>query len=146
MQLASHVTSLQEQLASAVALGGTAAAEAGERLAAALEAALRVRFQEALAEAAAELSLPDGHVEVRLAGGDPQLVYVDHPDEPAAPHGDALTARITLRLPEGLKARAEAAAAREGVSTNAWLVRAIARALEPRRPNVGRRITGFAQT
>ena len=75
-----------------------------------------------------------GHVEVRLAGRDPELVYVDEPvvaDEPPAP-GDDLSARITLRLPDGLKASLEAAAAREGISTNAWIVRALARALEPR--------------
>ena len=58
------------------------------------------------------------------------------------------TARITLRLPEGLKARAEAAAAREGASTNTWLVRAVSRALEPRttRIRTGNRLQGYAQS
>ena len=44
---------------------------------------------------------------------------------------DGGTARITLRLPEQLKARVEDAAAREGFSVNTWLVRAVSRGLEP---------------
>jgi predicted HicB family RNase H-like nuclease len=55
--------------------------------------------------------------------------------------------RITLRLPETLKASVEAAAASEGISTNAWLVRSIARVLD-RRPHSKRsrnRLQGYAQ-
>jgi hypothetical protein len=48
---------------------------------------------------------------------------------PAA--GEAGTARINLRLPEHLKGRIEEAATREGLSVNAWLVRAAAAVLEP---------------
>jgi hypothetical protein len=53
-----------------------------------------------------------------------------------------------LRLPEHLKAQAETAATREGVSTNTWLIRAIARALEPRatRVRIGNRLQGYAQS
>ena len=40
--------------------------------------------------------------------------------------------RTTLRWPDSLKSRAEAAAAAEGLSLNAWLVRAVGAALEPR--------------
>ena len=46
---------------------------------------------------------------------------------------EGATSRTTLRLPDSLKARAEAAAAAEGVSLNAWFVRAVSAALEPRR-------------
>jgi hypothetical protein len=61
---------------------------------------------------------------------------------------------VTLRLPDGLKARAEAAAARDGLSLNAWLVRAAGQALdEPSgaglrsaRRGPGQRITGFARS
>jgi predicted HicB family RNase H-like nuclease len=90
-----------------------------------------------------------GHVEVRLAGRDPELVYVDDPEapeEPPAP-GDDLSARITLRLPETLKGSLETAAAREGVSANAWIVRALARALEPRGARrSSNRLQGFARS
>uniref|UniRef100_UPI0005B775EA toxin-antitoxin system HicB family antitoxin n=2 Tax=Cellulosimicrobium TaxID=157920 RepID=UPI0005B775EA len=40
------------------------------------------------------------------------------------------TTRTTLRLPDHLKTQAETAAARDGVSVNTWLVRAVAAALE----------------
>ena len=61
--------------------------------------------------------------------------------------GEELTARISLRLPESLKAAVEHAADREGVSTNAWLVRAIARAAESRPVHVsGKRLSGYAQS
>ncbi|MFG3507462.1 hypothetical protein ACGF5F_18420 [Streptomyces sp. NPDC047821] len=41
------------------------------------------------------------------------------------------TARINFRLPAHLKSRVEDAAVQEGLSVNAWLVRAVAAALEP---------------
>jgi hypothetical protein len=54
----------------------------------------------------------------------------------AALADDASTSRTTLRLPDQLKARVDQAAAAEGISVNAWLVRAIGDALDPqtRRP------------
>ena len=68
------------------------------------------------------------------------------PEEPPAP-GDDLSARITLRLPETLKGSLETAAAREGVSANAWIVRALARALEPRGARrSSNRLQGFARS
>ena len=58
-----------------------------------------------------------------------------------------MTARITLRLPETLKTQAEDAAAREGVSTNTWLARAVAQAVGKRAPKrAGSRVTGYAQS
>jgi hypothetical protein len=154
VQITVHIESIQHDLAAAAALGDEASAEAGRKLSIALESSLHVRLLDVLTEAAAALSaqLPSGHVELRLAGRDPELVFVE--DEPAAASqpaaGDeSLTARITLRLPEALKASVEAAAGREGVSTNTWLVRAVARGLEPRpgRHTPGRnRLQGFAQS
>src|SRR5262249_62345141 len=47
-----------------------------------------------------------------------------------ADEGERLISRINLRLPERLKAQVEQAADREGLSVNAWLVRAAAAALE----------------
>ncbi|RKT17740.1 HicB-like protein involved in pilus formation [Streptomyces sp. 1114.5] len=53
----------------------------------------------------------------------------------AVPESDESgTARINLRLPANLKARAEEAAGQEGLSLNAWLVRAVAGALEGGQP------------
>jgi hypothetical protein len=159
MQMAPHVHAIQGDLAAAAALGDEASTEAGRRLSQALESSLHLRLLDLLTEVAADLSrqLSSGRVDVRLAGRDPELVVVEDEPEPAEPAagtfgfaGDEIeTARITLRLPESLKLQAEGAAAREGVSTNTWLVRAVAQALEPRRPprmRTGNRLQGYAQS
>jgi uncharacterized protein (DUF1778 family) len=108
-----------------------------------------LRLLDALSEAVLELNekLPAGHVEVRLTGQDPEFVYVsDEPEAPAAAADEAHTARITLRLPEGLKADVEKAAAREGVSVNTWIVRSLSRAgsAAPVQQS-GNRLTGYAR-
>jgi HicB-like protein involved in pilus formation len=147
-----HVDAIRRDLvATASALGDEPLADALRRLVDASEPALRLRIQDVLSEAAVSLNgqLVSGHVEVRLAGRDPELVFVDDPvleEEPPAP-GDDLSARLTLRLPEALKRTLEAAAAREGVSANAWIVRALARALEPRAARKSsNRLQGFARS
>ena len=148
MDLSRFVNALREDLAAVAGLGDEATAQAGARLAAALQNAVALRVLDALSEAARELNaqLPGGRVEVRLVGQDPEFVFVaDEESEPAAPAEEAYTARITLRLPEGLKVTVEAAASREGVSTNTWLVRAIARAVGGRASRSRNRLTGFAQ-
>jgi predicted HicB family RNase H-like nuclease len=148
MQLSPHVEALLEDAAHIAAVGDESTAEAARRLAVALRSAAGVRFQEALTEATLELSaqLPSGHVELRLAGQDLSLVYVDEEAAAPAPAEDGLTARITLRLPEGLKAGIEASAAREGLSVNAWIVRALSRnAGGTTRRGPGSRLTGFAR-
>jgi hypothetical protein len=151
MELAHHITAIQTDLAAAAALGGEETAEAGRRISEALGSSLQLRLLDVLTEAGLELNaaLPDGHIEVRLAGRDPELVYV--PDtsraDDAGPIGEELGARITLRLPETLKEAVEAAAGREGVSTNTWIVRALRRGLDPRpRGRTGNRIQGFARS
>jgi predicted HicB family RNase H-like nuclease len=147
-----HVDAIGRDLvATASALGDESLVETLRRLVDASEPALRLRLIDVLSEAAVSLNgqLVQGHVEVRLAGRDPELVYVDDPEapeEPPAP-GDDLSARITLRLPETLKRSLETAAAREGVSANAWIVRALARALEPRGARrSSNRLQGFARS
>jgi hypothetical protein len=151
MELAHHITAIQTDLAAAAALGGEETAEAGRRISDALGSSLQLRLLDVLTEAGLELNaaLPDGHIEVRLAGRDPELVYV--PDtaatEDAAPVGEEFGARITLRLPETVKEAVEAAAGREGVSTNTWIVRTLRRGLDPRpRGRSGNRIQGFARS
>ena len=154
MDIERHVQAIQSDLATAAALGDEAAAVAGERLAAAVASSLQLRLLDVLTEATLALNdqLGSGHVEVRLAGRDPELVFVEddarQPEAPPAP-GDDLSARITLRLPEALKVQLEIVASGEGVSANAWIVRALARALEPQRGRTrssGNRLQGYAQT
>ena len=147
-----HIDGIRQDLqAAAAALGDEQVVDALRRLSDTVEPSLRLRVIDLLSEAALTLNgqLRDGHIEVRLAGRDPELVFVDdpeEPDEPPAP-GDDLSARITLRLPEGLKAGIEIAASREGVSANAWIVRALARAVEPRTTRrSSNRLQGFARS
>ena len=155
MQLSLHIDALREDLNRLAAVGGDEVAEAARRLSEALDSAIRLRLVDVLSEAALELSdkIDSGHVEVRLAGREPELVFIAAApaESPPPPAEDGMSARITLRLPESLKAQIESAAAREGVSVNTWLVRALARAVDigfggrGRPPRPGRRMTGFAQ-
>ena len=148
MNLTLVLEGVQEDLQGLAELGDERSAEVAHRLSDALSSSLRLRLFDLLAQVAVELSskLPAGHVEVRLAGQEPELVFVDSSDEPGTPT-EELSARISLRLPESLKATVEKAADREGVSTNTWLVRAIARATESRPVRVsGKRLSGYGQS
>src|SRR5919198_2462857 len=151
MELRPFVEGLQADLEGIAAVGDDSVADAARRLTAAVGASAGLRLLDALGEAALELTnqLPSGHVEVRVSGQDPALVYVEDKAEEAPPAttGDVeLVARITLRLPEALKASVEAAAAREGLSVNTWLVRALSRSVSGGgAQRSARRLRGFAQ-
>lgn len=151
MQMSPHVDAFLHDLAAVASLGDPASAEVVGRVGAALDSAFRLRILQAVTEALGEvtLQLPNGRVDVRLEEGDPVPVFVETADEPR-PFRDeeGMAARITLRIPEGLKAEVERAAGMEGVSVNAWLLQVIARTLEPhsRRSRVGNRLTGFARS
>jgi hypothetical protein len=150
MNVAAYVEALQQDLANVAGIGDEAVAEAARRIATALESSLRLRLTDALGEAAAELTnqLPDGHVEVRVSAGEPELVYVPDPGAPPPSGLEDLTARITLRLPETLKTIVDAAAQEAGVSANTWLLQQITRSSDPKRRNQpgGRRMTGYGQS
>jgi hypothetical protein len=153
MEMAHHIHAIQEDLAAAASLASDEpTVEAGRRLTQALGSSLHLRLLDVVSEAALALSgsVP-GRIEVRLAGRDPELVYIEEEEpEPVQPASadDAFSARITLRLPEGLKAQLEVAANLEGTSVNAWIVRALQRGLEPRTRSVrtGRRLSGYADS
>ena len=85
MQIDGYVQALREDLARVAAVGDESTARAAELLAIALEPSFGRRLQEALTEAALDLSaqLEHGSVEVRIAGGDPELVFVADNQEPA---------------------------------------------------------------
>src|SRR5262245_44384353 len=121
MQTTKYVDALLTDLAAIASMGDEATAAAAERLSQALRASVGLRLLDVLGEAALEVSgqLPAGHIEVRLVGQEPSLVYVEQEEapEPVAEEEGA-GARITLRLPESLKAGVEAAAARAGLSGN----------------------------
>ncbi|MGW6547441.1 toxin-antitoxin system HicB family antitoxin [Streptomyces massasporeus] len=149
MDLTPYVETLRRELAVAAEAGGDEARKLAERLTAPLESATRLTMLNVLSAAMDEITrdLAPGSVDVRLRGLDPDFVVTPPPAdrgaalEPAAhiepPRATAPTdgdeggtARVNLRLPAHLKARAEEAAAREGLSVNAWLVRAVSAAVD----------------
>lgn len=143
MDLAPYLSNLRDALAAAARTAGEDVEEAAERLAAALEPALRLTLLEFASELTDDITVKlDGDaVEVRLRGGQPEVVVERRPrteptppspptpPEPPVPSEDS-QARVSLRLPESLKTRIDDAAAAEGVSVNTWIVRAAQRALQ----------------
>jgi len=156
MQMSQFIEALQADLRELAEIGGDELVQATQRLGGAIKQSATLRVIDALTQVALDLSsqLPNGHIEIRLSGQDPQLVYVEEdPSEPVASADDALAARITLRLPESLKSSIETAAESENVSVNAWLVRVLQRAVAGsgggttvRAHRSDKRITGFAQS
>jgi hypothetical protein len=167
MKLEPFVDTLARELLTAAEFGGDETRKVAERLTAPLDAATRLVLLEALSTAAGEitLELAPGSVDLRLRGRDPEFVVTLLPQpsdaeqlptnlgnpEAAPEGGDGGAARITLRLTEQTKLRIEKAAAKEGLSVNAWLGKVIARTLDGhdvhsgRGPPSGRRFTGWVR-
>jgi len=159
MDLTEYVEALRTSLTTAAAAGGDQARETARLLSDVMEPAVRLTVTDALAAMAAEVTAAlDGAalVDIRVRGREPEVV-VDVAEHPAPGHvdeeptDDGSPARISLRLPDALKSRAEAAAAASGSSLNTWLVRAVAAALRQptSSPSAGRgprRYTGFARS
>jgi hypothetical protein len=148
MNISAILDALRTDVETTAESGDKKTTEAVIRMGRLLEASVRVQIMDAMSEAAAELSqeLPTGRVEVRIAGGDISLTFVRDQDDAGDLPVDEDSARITLRLPESLKTQAESSASQEGVSMNAWLVRAVKRALDERPKVRGHRVRGFAQS
>lgn len=167
MDLRLYVENIHHQLAVAAEAHGDEARALAERLIPPLDATIRLTLQDVLAAAAEEITceLAPGSVDLRLRAHGPEFVVTPPPVDPSVddlseadaertPKGGAVSARgvapaasvdadeggmsrINLRMPDHLKARIEQAADREGLSVNAWLVRAAGAALE--RAGPGRR-------
>ncbi len=136
MDITPYVEGLRRDLLAAAEAAGPEARAATERLAYALDPAARLALMEAISQAAAEITaeLPTGGVDVRLNGR--ELEFAVHappapPPEAAPPppadeaEDDGNVARVTLRIPEAVKARAEELATKSGHSLNTWLVNVI---------------------
>lgn len=147
MDLTPYVDSLRRDLLAAAESAGPQAREVAERLGYALDPAVRLAVMEAISQAATEITaaMPAGGVDVRLDGRDLDFVVTPGgPEESAPPHQvtgpvpaempgeDEGQARVSLRLPESVKARADDAAARAGQSLNTWLVTLIRAATSER--------------
>jgi hypothetical protein len=163
MDLQPYVDAVRHELAVAAAAGGQDAEALAERLTAPLESSIRLALLEALSEAAEQITrdLAPGSVDVRLRGRDPEFTVssgledgaeLSEPAFVVAPESedDGGTWRVTLRLPEHLRSRVDAAARGDGLSVNAWLVRAVTAALgggSPRRPrgDSGKHFSGWVR-
>lgn len=136
MDITPYVDTLRRDLVTAAEAGGDDLKQAAERLAYALDPSARLALMEAISHAAAEITaeLPEGSVDVRLVGREldfvvemapPTAMPAPPPAPPAPGEDDGDLARITLRIPESVKARAEEKAAAAGQSLNTWLVNVV---------------------
>ena len=136
MDITPYIESLRRDLVAAAEAAGPETRAAAERLTFALDPSARLALMEAVSQAAAEITaeMPAGGVDVRLNGRELDFVVqaapaaAPTPPPPPAPPSAEETeeeggiARITLRMPESVKAKAEELAARSGHSLNTWLV------------------------
>ncbi|WP_330229534.1 hypothetical protein OHA40_26300 [Nocardia sp. NBC_00508] len=134
MDLNKYTAQLRENLIAAAALGDEKTQATAAALAAATESSARLVLLAALSELAAEVSsaLGDRTVHVSVDGTDASVdvrksTATDEPPTFEEMTGDI--SRVTLRLVEQMKARAEEAAAQSGQSLNSWLSGAVHGAL-----------------
>jgi hypothetical protein len=153
MELDHYLESVRRSVENATALADDQTRSVAQRLGATLDDAGRLALISALSDAAGEISreLSPGSVELRMAGGRPEFVVTPAPSqltgtddedldddvagpaaEELAPDADEPTARITLRLPMSVKNKVDEAAAAEGISSNAWLMRTVMTSLTGR--------------
>ncbi|MGU3433418.1 toxin-antitoxin system HicB family antitoxin [Actinomycetes bacterium M1A6_2h] len=140
MNLDTYTARLSDDLVAAAALGDDHTQQVAAALGTAAQNSARLMLLAALADLATEVSeQADGFtVHVRLSGTDAVVDVVR--DEPVISdeHVDPRTAfdeaagdisRVTLRLAEQMKARAEEAAQQNGMSLNSWMSKAMQGAL-----------------
>ena len=156
MDLSPYLETVRHGVTSAAALGDDSTRLVAERLGGAVEASTRLALISALSDAAAQISaeIAPSSVELRISGDDPEFVVAVatataeptlllptgvEPDEEqvdtqdiSSADEDEPVARISLRLPASVKARVDEQADAEGISTNAWLLRAVMDALGQR--------------
>jgi hypothetical protein len=149
MDLSPYVQTVRDGVSSAAALADDHTREVAERLGGSIESSTRLALIAALSDATSSISaeLAPSSVEVRMVGQDPELVVsvptgdseptvLQAPREADPTEADVLVdvddepvARISLRLPQSVKTKVDEVAAADGISTNAWLTRAVMDAL-----------------
>lgn len=146
MDITPYVDSLRRDLLAAAESAGEAVRQTAERLGYALDPSARLALMEAISQAATEITaaMPAGSVDVRLDGRDlefvvqaPQAAGPPAPPPPPPPPGageqiEEGLARITVRMPESVKVKADDAAAAAGQSLNTWLVNLVRAATNDR--------------
>ena len=155
MDLADYVTQVRDGVTQAATLADEHTRQVAERLGGVLDASTRLALIQALSDAAGTISaeLAPSSVELRMVGQNPEFVVSVHNTESEPtflrPESQSTTqdqfgaatteesedepvARISLRLPQSVKVRVDEMAAADGISTNAWLTRAVLDALSER--------------
>jgi hypothetical protein len=154
MDLSPYIESVRLGVVNASSLADEQTQHVAQRLGTAIESSTRLALIQALSDAAGDISaeLAPSSVELRMVGSDPEFVVsvqtgeaeptllMPEPEpvseesaEPSTTEAeDEPVARITLRLPQSVKARVDEMASSEGISTNAWLIRAVMDALADR--------------
>src|SRR3984957_3105016 len=149
MKMSLVVDGLRSDVVAVGELGDELVGQVAERIADVLGRSVPGRILDVLSDASAELTstLPGGRVDVRVAGDDVDLTYVEDEPGPTEEY-DEQSARISLRLGEGLKARLEAGAAAEGVSVNTFIVPVLKRnsGNRGRSNRGGNRLHGYGTT
>lgn len=144
MELDKYTSALRADLLAAAALGDDHTRKTAEALGSAAQASARLMLLQALSDFADEISGKlDGHsVHLRIAGTEalaevdrhvdtdiPGGHRVDPDDYPSMDDVTGEMRRVTLRMVEHVKERAEEAASTNGVSLNSWLSQAVQGAL-----------------
>jgi len=154
MDLSPYVESVRAGVVNASSLADEQTQHVAARIGTAIESSTRLALIQALSDATGTISaeLAPSSVELRMVGGDPEFVVslqtseteptllMPESEEPGEDSAAAETldaedepvARITLRLPQSVKARVDEMASADGISTNAWLIRAVMDALSER--------------
>ena len=149
MELSPYIESVRAGVVNASSLADAQTQHVAQRLGTAIESSTRLALIQALSDAAGTISaeLAPSSVELRMVGQDPEFVVslqtteseptllMPEPEsasEETAEAEDEPVARITLRLPQSVKGRVDEVASSEGISTNAWLIRAVMDALSER--------------
>jgi len=154
MDLSPYIESVRAGVVSASSLADEPTQHVAARLGTAIESSTRLALIRALSDAAGTISaeLAPSSVEVRMVGSEPEFVVSiqtadteptllmpesEQAGEDAAGAAtsdveDEPVARISLRLPQSVKTRVDEIASAEGISTNAWLIRAVMDALSER--------------
>jgi hypothetical protein len=133
MDLTKYTAGIRDDLVAAAALGDDKTQATATALASAVENSTRLALLSALTELADTVSaeLGDRTVRVSLHGTEADIEVRRTPagDNPSFEEMTGDISRVTLRLVEQVKARAEEAAAQSGQSLNSWMSGVVSGAL-----------------
>jgi antitoxin component of MazEF toxin-antitoxin module len=137
MLISELLEGIREDFTALGQLGGPETASIAERLSAAIEPSLRTHFLEALNHVIQEFNLQDSvALTLNLEGDQIRISRVvsaaadaDADADVAVPTPSDYSARIALRLSDGLKEDIEHLATDVGSSMNSWIVRTLERSV-----------------